>query len=143
MELSELFADKAAIAIDNARIFQEREEERIALEKGITTLNTDIALLSQGDLRPRITSQHPRLQPDIELVRHLRLDEKLVYAPIPESFELKNGLARIVGLPEDSRLSEITEMFNAHAGEFLKDVQVKNVLSPVNWGRVSLTEFAH
>jgi len=86
---------------------------------------------------------NPRLQPDIELVRHLGLDEKLVYAPIPESFEVKKGLARIVGLPEDSRLSEITEMFVAHAGEFLKDVQARNVLSPVNWGRVSLTEFAH
>jgi hypothetical protein len=34
-------------------------------------------------------------------------------------------------------------MFVAHAGEFLKDVQARNVLSPVNWGRVSLTEFAH
>ena len=85
----------------------------------------------------------PRLQPHIDLVKHLGLDEKLVYAPIPESFELKKGLARIVGLPDDSRFSEITEMFVAHGDEFLKDVRARNVLSPVNWGRVSLTEFAH
>jgi hypothetical protein len=85
----------------------------------------------------------PRLQPDIKLVNYLGLDEKLVYAPIPESFELKKGLARIVGLPDDSRFSEVTERFVEHANEFLKDVQARNVLSPVNWGRVSLTEFAH
>jgi hypothetical protein len=85
----------------------------------------------------------PRLQPDMDLVRHLGLDEKLIYAPLPESFELKRGLARIVGLPDDSRFAEITQKFVEHADEFLKDVQAKNVLSPVNWGRVSLTEFAH
>jgi hypothetical protein len=85
----------------------------------------------------------PRLQPDTELVRYLGLDEKLVYEPIPESFELKKGLARIVGLQDDCRFSEITERFVEDADEFLKDVQARNVLSPVNWGRVSLTVFGH
>ena len=68
VEVSELFANKAAIAIDNARIFQEREAERIALEEGIASLNKDIALLAQGDMRLRITSQHQRLQPIAEVI---------------------------------------------------------------------------
>jgi len=35
------------------------------------------------------------------------------------------GLARIVGLPQDSRFSEITEKFAECADEFLKDVQAE------------------
>ena len=85
----------------------------------------------------------PRLQPDSKLVKHLGLDEKLLYASIPQSFELKRGLASIVGLPDDSSFSEITERFVEHAEEFLTDVQARNVLSPVRWGHVSMTEFAH
>ncbi|GCF09077.1 methyl-accepting chemotaxis protein [Dictyobacter arantiisoli] len=63
IEMAELFASKAAIAIENARKFQEREAERLALEDGIAVLSKDIALLAQGDMQVRITSQHPRLQP--------------------------------------------------------------------------------
>jgi methyl-accepting chemotaxis protein len=68
IEVIELFANKAAIAIDNAHIFQEREEERIALEEGIASLSADISLLAQGDMRPRITSKHTRLQPIAEAI---------------------------------------------------------------------------
>jgi hypothetical protein len=85
----------------------------------------------------------PRLQPDIELIRHLGLDEKLIYAAIPESFELKKGLARVVGLPDDSLFVDITQRFVEHVAEFLKDLQAKSVLSPVALGKVSLTDFAH
>src|SRR5437762_6035646 len=41
MEVAELFANQAAIAIDNARIFQEREAEHRALEEGIALLRDD------------------------------------------------------------------------------------------------------
>lgn len=63
VEMTELFASKAALAIDNAHIFQEHEAERLALESGIAELRCGIELLAQGDMRPQITSQHPRLQP--------------------------------------------------------------------------------
>ncbi|GCE25794.1 hypothetical protein KDA_12780 [Dictyobacter alpinus] len=63
VEVIELFANKAATAIDNARLFQSREAEHQALEAGVTALSEEIQLLSQGDMRPLISSQHPRLQP--------------------------------------------------------------------------------
>ncbi|WP_201366563.1 methyl-accepting chemotaxis protein [Dictyobacter formicarum] len=63
VEVAELFANQAAIAIDNVRIFQEREAEHHALETAVSALSEEIQLLSQGDMRPRISSQHPRLQP--------------------------------------------------------------------------------
>ncbi|GCE04164.1 hypothetical protein KDAU_14930 [Dictyobacter aurantiacus] len=63
IQVIELFANQAAIAIDNVRIFQEREAEHRALESAVSALSEEIQLLSQGDMRPRISSQHPRLQP--------------------------------------------------------------------------------
>ncbi|GER87166.1 hypothetical protein KDW_13280 [Dictyobacter vulcani] len=63
VEVIELFANKASIAIDNARLFHDRETEHKALETGIRALSEDIQLLSQGDMRPQISSQHPLLQP--------------------------------------------------------------------------------
>ncbi|GCE17982.1 hypothetical protein KDK_17820 [Dictyobacter kobayashii] len=63
VEVIELFANQAAIAIDNVRIFHEREAEHRALEASVTALSEQIQLLSKGDMRPRISSQHPRLQP--------------------------------------------------------------------------------
>src|SRR5229473_2848787 len=42
IEMIELFANQAAIAIDSARIFQEREAERVALEESIALLRSDL-----------------------------------------------------------------------------------------------------
>jgi hypothetical protein len=85
----------------------------------------------------------PRNQPDKELIVFLGLDTKLTYAALPESGELQRGLALLVGLPEKGGYAEIAERFVEHAEEFLKDVQSRNLLSKVNWGRVSLIDFAH
>jgi hypothetical protein len=85
----------------------------------------------------------PRNQPDKELIVLLGLDTKLTYATLPESGELQKGLALLVGLPAKAGYAEITERFVEHAEEFLKDVQSRNLLSKVNWGRVSLIDFAH
>jgi hypothetical protein len=85
----------------------------------------------------------PRNQPDKELIAFLGLDPKLTYATLPESGELQKGLALRVGLPEKAGYAEITERFVEHAEEFLKDAQSRNLLSNVNWGRVSLIDFAH
>ncbi|QBD79367.1 GAF domain-containing protein [Ktedonosporobacter rubrisoli] len=66
IETVELFANQAAIAIDNARIFTESEEERIALENGIAQLRDDVQRLQRGDLRIRMRSTHPKLQPIVD-----------------------------------------------------------------------------
>ena len=58
----ELFAGQAAIAIDNARIFQEREVERRALEEAIVHLRKDLERVQGGDLRVRVQPSHEKLQ---------------------------------------------------------------------------------
>jgi methyl-accepting chemotaxis protein len=66
IEMVELFANQAAIAIDNARIFQEREAERVALEEAILSLRRDMEQLQRGDLRVRVQPAHEKLQPVVE-----------------------------------------------------------------------------
>ncbi len=68
IEVIELFANQAALAIDNARIFQEREAERVALEEGISGLRQDLERLEQGDLRVRVRSSHEKLQPVVDAI---------------------------------------------------------------------------
>jgi methyl-accepting chemotaxis protein len=68
IEMLELFANQAAIAIDNARIFSEREAERLALEHGIEALRRDLERLRRGDLRVQVQSAHEKLQPVVEAV---------------------------------------------------------------------------
>lgn len=63
IEVVELFAHQAVAAIDNARLFQERESERIALEEGIAQLREDLERIQQGDLRKRVRPLHQKLQP--------------------------------------------------------------------------------
>ncbi len=66
MEMVELFANQAAIAIDSARIFQEREAERVALEEAIVLLRHDLEQVQRGDLRVRVQPSHEKLQPVVE-----------------------------------------------------------------------------
>jgi methyl-accepting chemotaxis protein len=68
MEMVELFANQAAIAIDSARIFQEREAERVSLEEAIALLRQDLELVQRGDLRVRVRSSHQKLQPVVEAI---------------------------------------------------------------------------
>jgi len=63
IEVVELFAQQAAIAIDNVRIFQEQERERIALEKGISELREDMERIRSGDLSVQVRTPHQKLQP--------------------------------------------------------------------------------
>ncbi len=63
IEVAELFASQAAIAIDNARLFQEREEEHAALEQGVALLREDLERLRGGDMHTHIRSSHQKLQP--------------------------------------------------------------------------------
>jgi hypothetical protein len=68
MEMVELFANQATIAIDSARIFQEREAERVALEESIVLLRQDLEQVQRGDLRVRVQSSHQKLQPIVEAI---------------------------------------------------------------------------
>ncbi len=63
-----MFANQAAIAIDNAVIFQEREAERLALEQAIELLRHDLKRLQSGDLRVHVQSSHEKLQPIVQAV---------------------------------------------------------------------------
>lgn len=85
----------------------------------------------------------PKKQPNKELLTHLGLDLTLTYAQLPESKELQKALALIVGLAGDAEYCDITERFVERVQEFLNDLQARNALSRVNWGKVSLTDFAH
>jgi len=74
IEIAELFANNAAIAIDNARLFQQQEEEREALEQGIACLREDLKQVQRGKLYIRIRSTHLKLQPIVDAM-NLILDE--------------------------------------------------------------------
>ena len=71
IEIVELFASQASIAIDNARIFQEREAERRALEEAIALLRRDLEQVQEGDLRVRVRSSHEKLQPVADAINSM------------------------------------------------------------------------
>lgn len=68
IEMVELFASLAATAIDNARLFQEREAERVALESAIVDLRHDLERVQRGDLRVRVQFSHEKLKPVAEAI---------------------------------------------------------------------------
>jgi methyl-accepting chemotaxis protein len=63
VEAIELFANQAAIAIDNARLFQEREAERQVLDDAIASLQGELEQIGQGDFRVRVHPTHEKLRP--------------------------------------------------------------------------------
>jgi methyl-accepting chemotaxis protein len=71
IEVAELFANQAAIAIDNARIFEEKEAESQVLDKAIASLLGDVEQIQRGDLRVRIHSSHEKLQPIGEAINQM------------------------------------------------------------------------
>lgn len=71
IEIIELFANSAAIAIDNASIFAEREAERLVLEEAIAQLRNDLEQVEHGDLRVRMESSHEKLQPIVEAINSM------------------------------------------------------------------------
>ena len=71
IEVAELFANQAAIAIDNVRIFQEKEAESQVLDKAIAALLDNIEQIQRGDLRVRIHSSQEKLQPIGEAINQM------------------------------------------------------------------------
>ncbi len=68
IEVIELFAQQAATAIDNARIFQEHERERVALEQGIAELREDMERIRNGNVSVQVRTSHKKLQPIGEVI---------------------------------------------------------------------------
>lgn len=68
IEIIELFALQAAIAVDNALIYQERENERLLLEESVLRLRENLEQVKRGDLRKHMRTNHPELQPVVEIV---------------------------------------------------------------------------
>lgn len=71
IEVAELFANQAAIAIDNAHIFQKKEAEAQVLDNAIAALLSDVEQIQRGDLRVRIHSAHEKLQPVGEAINQM------------------------------------------------------------------------
>lgn len=71
IEMIELFANQAAIAIDNAQIFQAREFERLTLEREISSLKNDLEAIQGGELRTRVKTNRPELQPIADAVNSM------------------------------------------------------------------------
>jgi hypothetical protein len=85
----------------------------------------------------------PRKEPAKDLIGYLKLNQRLTYAELPESRELQKGLARLLDLPDQAGYAEIVMRFAERSSDFLEDIVTKNKISPVQWGVVSLTRFAH
>ncbi len=91
IEIAELFANSAAIAVDNVRLLQEREAERASLDEGIAALHDQLEQVRRGDLRVRIRVNHQKLVPAadalnkaIEQVHAILLDMSRVTQAIDE-----------------------------------------------------------
>ncbi len=71
IEMVELFANQAAIAIDTARLFHERETERLTLERAIVDLRRDLERVQRGDLRVRLPYLHEKLEPVVDAINQM------------------------------------------------------------------------
>src|SRR5260370_4839272 len=74
IEILELFANNAAIAIDNARLVREREQEHTELEEAVRSLREDLEVLRQGDLRRYVRPMHKKLQPVADAINTMVTD---------------------------------------------------------------------
>lgn len=63
IEIVELFASQAALAIDTSRLFQEREQERQALESGLFELLYHLEQVRQGNLSVQVQLSGTTLTP--------------------------------------------------------------------------------
>ncbi len=65
-EIVELFVSQAALALDTAQIFEEREAERLAIEAQLGTILQHLERLRQGDLTARVRLEGQELSPMAE-----------------------------------------------------------------------------
>jgi len=74
IEILELFAHQAAMAIDNARLVRKHDQENTELEQAIGSLCEDLEVLRQGDLRRHVRSTCKKLQPVADAINTMVTD---------------------------------------------------------------------
>ncbi|GAC1399709.1 MAG: hypothetical protein NVSMB49_10470 [Ktedonobacteraceae bacterium] len=122
IEMVELFAQQAAIAIDNAHIFQERESERIALEEGIAELREDMERIRNGDLSVQVRVSHQKLQPIGEAIN----------TTIHEISNILGSTQQVMqAVDEHTRNVQYTSNLLAHDTE-QQEQQVKRIAQVIN-----------
>ncbi len=138
IEVVELFASQAAIAIDNARIFQEREAERLALEEAIALLRRDLEQVQEGDLRVRIRvrSSHERslqiLQPVADAINTM----------VVEISEILGDVQMVTQAVDEhtQKVQQSSELLVRDASQ--QEQQVHNVLSEARINTQVIDEMA-
>ncbi|GAC1389995.1 MAG: hypothetical protein NVS4B11_02820 [Ktedonobacteraceae bacterium] len=101
IEVVELFAQQAAIAIDNAHIFQERERERSALEDSITELREDMERIRNGDLSVQVRTTHQKLQPIGEAINSTVREISSILGSTQQVMQAVDGHTRNVQYTSD------------------------------------------
>lgn len=75
----------------------------------------------------------PSFLPDEELLNSLSLPTGVNYARLPESDDLREGLAKFIGLYGNADYCDIADKFIEIAADFLKEVESQANLSKFNW----------
>ena len=83
----------------------------------------------------------PSMEPNDDLLKLLKLETGVNYAPLPESNSLQEGLAEFIGLGKDTGYCDITARFVDIATDFLDKVRDQYGVSRVRWG-LNPKEFA-
>ena len=85
----------------------------------------------------------PSMEPDENLLKLLKLETDVKYAPLPESSSLREAFAAFIDFGKDTAYCDIAERFVDIASGFLVNVQSRIKLSRIKRGPVSLGVFAH
>ena len=122
IEMIELFAQQAAIAIDNARIFQEHERDRVELEQGIAELREDMERIRSGDVNVRVRTTHKKLQPIGEAINSVMREMSSI---------LGNTQQIMQAVDEHTRNVHYTSELLAHATE-QQDQQITRIAQVID-----------
>lgn len=78
IEMLELFANQAAIAIDNESLLEQQEAERMIMGRGITQLREDIRRVRLGNLQQPARTLYPELQPVVDELNMLLEESRTI-----------------------------------------------------------------
>ena len=122
MEMIELFAQQAAIAIDNARVLQEHERERVELEQGIAELREDMERIRNGDVSVRVRTTHKKLQPIGETINSVMHEMSSILGSTQQIMQV---------IDEHTRNVHYTSELLAHDTE-QQDQQIKRIAQVID-----------
>jgi methyl-accepting chemotaxis protein len=109
IEMVELFANQAALAIDNARYVQQQEEERIALEEGLEQFREALERVRQGDFQTPAHTSHPRLQPLVKTLNQFLEEGRAILGRIQMVTEAVDEHTRNVQLASELLVRDATQ----------------------------------